>query len=258
MIQVENLTKVYKLSKRQMQKEKTKNSTKVAVHNVSFCAKEGEIFGLLGPNGAGKSTTLRCIATFLKPTEGKITVDGFDTVDKDIEVRTKIGFLTNDIKLDPQFSAKYLFSFFGRMHGMDDGAIEKRRNELFSYFGISEFQDKKIGELSTGMKQKASIAVSLVHDPQVIIFDEPTNGLDIVTARAVTDYLKMMRDNGKLVIISTHIMSEAQKMCDRIGIIINGEKVIEGTLEEILKDTASEDLEDAFFELYKRNVKEEA
>lgn len=256
MIQVENLTKIYKLSKKQMQKEKTKNNTKIAVDNVSFCAEKGEIFGLLGPNGAGKSTTLRCIATFLKPTQGKVTVEGFDTVNEDIAVREKIGFLTNEIKLDPQFSARYLFGFFGKMHGMDEETINKRRDELFEYFGISEFQDKKIGELSTGMKQKASIAVSLVHDPDVIIFDEPTNGLDIVTARAVTDYLKMMRDKGKLVIISTHIMSEAEKICDRIAIIINGKKVIEGTLNDILENTATSDLEDAFFELYKRNVEE--
>lgn len=258
MIQVDNLTKVYKLNKKQMQEAKTKNSSKIAVKNVSFEAKQGEIFGLLGPNGAGKSTTLRCIATFLKPTEGRITVEGFDTVSQDIEVRNKIGFLTNDIKLDPQFSAKYLFRFFGRMHGMSEESIETRRKELFDYFGISDFEDKKIGELSTGMKQKASIAVSLVHDPEIIIFDEPTNGLDIVTARAVTDYLKLMRDRGKLVIISTHIMSEAQKLCDRIAIIINGDKVIEGTLDEILIKTSTDDLEDAFFELYKQNVKEEA
>lgn len=258
MIQVTNLTKVYKLNKKQMMEAKTKSSKKIAVNDVSFEAKKGEIFGLLGPNGAGKSTTLRCIATFLKPTEGKITVEGCDTVSQDIEVRSKLGFLTNDIKLDPQFSAKYLFGFFGRMHGMTEEAIEKRRKELFDYFGITDFEDKKIGELSTGMKQKASIAVSLVHDPDIIIFDEPTNGLDIVTARAVTDYLKLMREKGKLVIISTHIMSEAQKMCDRIAIIISGNKVIEGTLDEILIATHTDDLEDAFFELYKQNVKEEA
>lgn len=251
MIEVTHLTKIYKLSKKQMQGQKTKATTKVAVDDVSFTAREGEILGLLGPNGAGKTTTLRCIATFLKPTKGEVQVGPFDTVKKPLEVRSQIGFLTNDIKLDPQFSAKYLFRFFGRMHGLDDETIEKRRNELFDYFGIKEFENKKIAELSTGMKQKASIAVSLAHDPEVIIFDEPTNGLDIVTARAVTDYLQHLRDQGKLVIISTHIMSEAQKLCDRIAIIINGRKVCEGSLEEILSQTHTQDLEDAFFELYK-------
>ena len=122
--------------------------------------------------------------------------------------------------------------------------------ELFDYFGISEFAHKKIKELSTGMKQKAAIAVSLVHDPDIVIFDEPTNGLDIITARNVTDYLKKLRDEGKLVIVSTHIMSEAQKLCDRIGIIIDGQKVAEGTLDELLTQTCTNDLEDAFFQLY--------
>ena len=257
MIEVKNLTKVYKLSKKQMLDAKTKTKTKVAVSDVSFTAKEGEVLGLLGPNGAGKSTTLRCIATFLKPTQGEIKVQGFDTVKDGIGVRTKIGFLTNDIKLDPMFTPKYLFDFFAKLHGLEQETIDKRRKELFDYFGITEFEEKKISELSTGMKQKASIAVSLAHDPEVVIFDEPTSGLDIVTARAVTDYLLELKKQGKLIIISTHIMSEAEKLCDRICIIIYGKKVLEGTLEEILKETKQENLEDAFFELYKLHGKED-
>ncbi len=257
MIEINNLTKVYKLSKRQMAKQKTKKNSKVAVNNVSITAQKGEIYGLLGPNGAGKTTTLRCIATLLQPTQGTISVCGHDTVKESEAVRKEIGFLTTDIKLDPQFSPNYMFSFFGRLHGMSEEAIARRREELFSYFGITEFADKKIEELSTGMKQKAAIAVSLVHDPEVVIFDEPTNGLDIVTARSVTDYLKKLKEEGKLVLISTHIMSEAQKLCDRIGIIINGEKVLEGTLSEILSATQAEDLEDAFFYLYQSHAKEE-
>lgn len=174
------------------------------------------------------------------------------------KVRENICFLTNEIKLDPQFSPKYMFNFFGKLHGEDEKTIEARREKLFNYFGIKDFENKKIEELSTGMKQKASIAVSLVHDPEVVIFDEPTNGLDIVTARNVTDYLKILRDEGKTVIISTHIMSEAEKLCDRVGIIINGIKVMEGTLDEILTETKTEELEDAFFELYKQYNREEA
>ena len=135
--------------------------------------------------------------------------------------------------------------------------IDSRRQELFDYFGIREFEDKKIEELSTGMKQKAAIAVSLVHDPEIVIFDEPTSGLDIITARSVTDYLKKLKEQGKLVIISTHIMSEAEKLCDRIAVIIGGQKVCEGTLKEILQSTDTKDLEDAFFELYKNNSKED-
>ena len=254
MVEIKNLVKVYKLNKKQMTEQKLKEGRKVAVNDVSFCAKGGEIFGLLGPNGAGKTTTLRCISTLLKPTSGSVSVEGLDTVTQSSKVRGKIGFLTNEIKLDPQFSPKYMFNFFGKMHGVDDVTLEQRRKELFEYFGITEFEDKKVSELSTGMKQKASIAVSLVHDPEIVIFDEPTSGLDIITARQVTDYLKTLKDRGKLVIISTHIMSEAEKLCDRLAIIIGGRKVAEGTVEEILKDNNAEDLEEAFFELYKANV----
>lgn len=257
MIEINNLTKIYKLSSKQMKELKTKRNIKKAVEDVSITANKGEIYGLLGPNGAGKTTTLRCIATLLKPTSGDIKVCGFDTVKSSEKVRENIGFLTNEIKLDPQFSSEYLFRFFGKLHGVNDKIIEQRQEKLFSYFGINDFKDKKIEELSTGMKQKASIAVSLVHDPEVIIFDEPTNGLDIVTARSVINYLKQLRDEGKLVIISTHIMSEAEKVCDRIGIIINGHKVADGTMNEILTQTKSKDLEDAFFELYKEYNKEE-
>lgn len=251
MIKINNLTKVYKLTKKQMAEQKTKKNMKRAVNHITLEARQGEIYGLLGPNGAGKTTTLRCIATLLKPTEGSIDVCGHDTVKEGSKVREDICFLTNEIKLDPHFSPNYMFEFFGKLHGMNEKTIEERRVKLFSYFGITEFQNKKIEELSTGMKQKAAIAVSLVHDPKVVIFDEPTSGLDIVTARSVTDYLKILKEEGKLVIISTHIMSEAEKLCDRIGIIIQGSKVIEGTLSEILEQTKTQDLEDAFFELYK-------
>lgn len=258
MIEINNLTKIYKLSKKQMQEQKTKKNLKKAADNISLTAKPGQIYGLLGPNGAGKTTTLRCVATLLKPTEGNIKVCGYDTVKEGEKVRDSIAFLTNEIKLDPHFSPKYMFQFFGRLHGMGDVEINERREKLFKYFGITEFQDKKIEELSTGMKQKAAIAVSLVHDPKVVIFDEPTNGLDIVTARSVTDYLRVLRDEGKLVIISTHILSDAEKLCDNIGIIIKGKKVIEGTLQDILTKTGTKDLEDAFFELYKEyNMEEE-
>lgn len=257
MIEIKNLTKVYKLSKKQMQEQKTKTNLIKAVDNISLTAKKGEIYGLLGPNGAGKTTTLRCVATLLKPTEGEITVCGYNTLKEPEKVRKSIAFLTNEIKLDPHFSPKYMFEFFGKLHGMDDKTIGERREQLFDYFSMKDFQDKKISELSTGMKQKASIAVSLVHNPEVIIFDEPTNGLDIVTARNVTDYLKLLKEEGKTVIVSTHIMSEAEKLCDRIGIIISGQKVMDGTLEEILEATHTRDLEDAFFELYKEHSKEE-
>jgi sodium transport system ATP-binding protein len=251
MIEVNNLTKIYKLNKKQKTELKTKSNTKVAVNNVTFSAKEGEIFGLLGPNGAGKTTTLRSIVTLLKPTKGKITVSGYDVVKDSTEVRKRIGFLTNELKLDVHFTPNYTMEFFGKLHGMSKEKIDKRKKELFDYFGINKFADKKISELSTGMKQKLSIAVSVIHDPEIVIFDEPTNGLDIITARAVVDYLLQLKESGKLVIISTYIMTVATKLCDRIAIIIEGKKVIEGTIDYVLDETHTEDLEDAFFELYK-------
>lgn len=251
MIKINNLTKIYKLNKKKMKELKTTDTTKIAVNGISLEAREGEIYGLLGPNGAGKTTTLRCVATLLTPTKGDVTVCGFDTVKEGEKVRDNIGFLTNEIKLDPHFSPDYMFDFFGHLHGMTDEKIKERKDELFGIFGINEFKDKMIEDLSTGMKQKAAIAVSLVHDPQVVIFDEPTSGLDIVTARSVTDYLMELKRQGKTVIVSTHIMSEAEKLCDRIGIIIGGKKVCEGTLDEIVAELQAEDLEDAFFKLYK-------
>ncbi|MGB3973740.1 MAG: ABC transporter ATP-binding protein [Peptococcia bacterium] len=256
MIEINGLTKIYKMSTKQKQLAKTKRDTKVAVDNLSLTARKGEIFGLLGPNGAGKTTTLRCIATLLKPSEGQVKVAGYDTITEAAEVRKRIAFLTTEIKLDPNFTPRYLFNFFGSLHRVEPDLLEARRRNLFDYFGITDFENKKIDELSSGMKQKAAIAVSLVHDPEIVIFDEPTNGLDIITARSVLEYLKVLRDQGKLVVISTHIMSEAERLCDRLAIIIDGKKVADGTLEEIYTATATDNLEDAFFLLYQREARE--
>lgn len=257
MIEVSNLSKVYKLSNADKAKLKTKADIKRAANDITFSVKPGEIYGLLGPNGAGKTTTLRCIATLLQPTEGQVRVCGLDTVKYGKEVREKICFLTNEIKLDPFFTPKYLFEFFGHLHGLNDDAIKKRKDELFGYFGITEFEDKKIEELSTGMKQKAAIAVSLVQDPEVVIFDEPTSGLDVITAKSVTDLLLKLKAEGKTIIISTHIMSEAEKLSDRIGVIIDGRLVAEGSVKDIVEKNGAADLEDAFFVLYRDNHKEE-
>lgn len=258
MLEVRNFTKIYKLSKKQMKEMRTDEKNKIAAHQINFTAKQGEIFGLLGPNGAGKTTTLRSVATLLVPTEGEIYVGGHNVVKEPDKVRSMIGFLTNEIKMDEHFTAEYIFEFFGKLHKMSKDQIERRKNELFSYFRIDAYKDKKIQELSTGMKQKLSIAVCLVHDPEVIIFDEPTNGLDIITAKAVTDYLTELKSQGKTIIISTHIMSVAEKLCDRMAIIIDGKKVEDGTLSEVLERWQSKDLEDAFFKMYVSTGKDEA
>lgn len=250
MIEVKNLMKVYKLSKRQMQKAKTKDSIKHAVKGVSFEAKRGQIFGLLGPNGAGKTTTLRCIATLIKATDGSINVNGYDVLKDSRDVRKNISFLTNELKLDGHFTPNNTVDYFGQLYGMGEEELKKRKLGLFHYFGITDFRNTKIADLSTGMKQKLSIAVSLIHDPAVIIFDEPTIGLDIITARAVTDYLMELRNQGKTIIISTHIMSVASKLCDEIAIILDGEIKTNGSLSHILESTKTENLEDAFFKIY--------
>lgn len=250
MIEVINLTKVYKLSKKQMLKEKTRDNIKYAVKDISFEAKSGQIFGLLGPNGAGKTTTLRCISTLIKATDGSVCVNGFDVKKDSREVRKNISFLTNELKLDGHFTPNATVDYFGKLYGMSDDELKKRKLGLFHYFGITDFRNTKIADLSTGMKQKLSIAVSLIHDPDVIIFDEPTIGLDIITARAVTDYLLELRDKGKTIIISTHIMSVASKLCDEIAIILDGQIKTHGKLNQILESTNTDNLEDAFFKVY--------
>lgn len=253
MLRVENITKIYKLTKKQMRLENTKDSRKIAANNVSFEVNKGEIFGLLGPNGAGKTTTLRCISTLIKPDSGDIFIgeDNISVVHEDDKARGKLSFLTSELKLEDHFTPNYLFDFFGNLYGLDEEEIEKSKEKLFSTFGINDFREIKVSQLSTGMKQKTSIAISLVHNPDIIIFDEPTNGLDVLTAKTVTDYLEQLREEGKAIVISTHIMSVAAKLCDRIGIIIDGKIRKIGTLEEILRDTNSTDLDDAFFKIYK-------
>lgn len=250
MIEVFSLKKVYHMSSKQMKKRGEHEKIKVAVDGVSFCAKPGKIFGLLGPNGAGKTTTLRCVATLLKPTEGSVSVAGYDTVKGPEEVRKRLAFLTNELKLEGHFSPKYTMFYIGKLYGMKASEIENRKNELFEHFGISSFENTKIADLSTGMKQKLSIAVSLIHDPEIVVFDEPTNGLDIITAKAVTDYLLKLKEAGKTIIISTHIMGVAEKFCDELAIILGGKVVAEGTVDEVVAAQGAEDLEDAFFKLY--------
>ena len=246
-LSVINLKKTFKLSSKQQKIEKTKSKVKVAVNGLSFSVNKGEIFGLLGPNGAGKTTTLRMISTLLKADEGDVIVNGKSIAKEPFEVRKQIGFLTSELKLEDFFTPNYLFEFFSSLHGVSESDMKQRKSTLFKKFGIDEFEEVKVGDLSTGMKQKLSIAVSLVHDPDVIVFDEPTNGLDVVTAKTVTDYLKELKEQGKTIIISTHIFSLVEKICDRVGIIVDGKMMLEGTTKELTKD---KDLESVFFNLY--------
>ncbi len=246
---VRNIKKTFTLSKKQMKIERTNDKRKVAVNDVSFEAEQGEIYGLLGPNGAGKTTALRCISTLIKPDEGSITVNGVDARQQARKIRKNIAFLTSELKLDDHFTPNYLFRYFSHLHGVDEQTMIERKAMLFKRFGIDKFQEVKIADLSTGMKQKISIAIALVHDPDFIIFDEPTNGLDILTAKTVTDYLLEMRDAGKGIIISTHILSVVEKLCDRVGIIIDGTLKTEGSIPSVCQTYGLDDLEAVFFEL---------
>ena len=244
---INNIKKTFKLSKKQQKIEKTNEAYKVAVNGLSFSCKKGEIYGLLGPNGAGKTTTLRIISTLIKADEGSVLVDGYDICKEPEMVRSKIGFLTSELKLEDFFTPEYLFDFFSQLHNVPDELINERKNRLFTKFGIDNFREVKVKDLSTGMKQKVSLVIAIAHDPEIIIFDEPTNGLDIITAKTVTDFLIELKKEGKTILLSTHIFSLVEKICDRVGIIMNGKMISEDTLSNL---THSKSLEDVFFDLY--------
>ena len=250
-LEVKGLKKTFKLSAKQQKIEKTNDKVKVAVNDLSFTAYRGEVFGLLGPNGAGKTTTLRMLATLIKPDEGDAVVDGSSIVSAPEEVRGKIGFLTSELKLEEFFTPNYLYDFFSDLHGVPADIAKERKQDYFERFGIDKFAEVKVGNLSTGMKQKVSLVVSLVHDPDIIIFDEPTNGLDVLTAKVVTDFLLDLKARGKSIIVSTHIFSLIEKICDRVGIVINGQMIACEELETIKQGKS---LEDRFFEVYEEKV----
>ena len=247
-LRVEGLSKTFTLSRKQQKIERTNARRKTAVDGLSFVAHKGEIFGLLGPNGAGKTTTLRMLATLLRPDSGDATIDGSSVVAQPEEVRRKIAFLTSELKLEDFFTPNYLFDFFGRLHGVDEVTMRGRKAQMFQRFGIDKFAEVKVANLSTGMKQKLSLVISLVHDPDIIIFDEPTNGLDVLTARTVTDYLQELRAAGKTIILSTHLFSLVDRLCDRVGLIIDGRMIACGSLSEVCNGIP---LEDRFFNIYK-------
>ncbi len=254
---VRNIKKTFTLSRKQMRIERTKDKRKIAVDGLSFEVKRGEIYGLLGPNGAGKTTALRCISTLIRPDEGDITVDGKSVLKSSLDVRRRIAFLTSELKLDDHFTPGYLFRYFSKLHGVDEKTMTERKNFLFSRFGIDKFEGVKVADLSTGMKQKTSLALALVHDPDFIIFDEPTNGLDILTARTVIDYLNEMRARGKAIVLSTHILDVVEKLCDRVGIIIDGSLKLSGSLSEVRNQHPDNTLESVFFNLMQATVGEE-
>jgi len=255
LIKADGLRKTFLKSRKQMKIDKTTERTKVAVDGVSFKCFAGEVYGLLGPNGAGKTTSLRILSTLIKADEGEAEICGANVKTNPFEVRKSIAFLTSELKLDETFTPNFLYNFYSSLHGVSPEDRDKRKALLFEKFGVNKFAEVKVGEMSTGMKQKVSLAVSLCHDPKVIIYDEPTNGLDVLTAKTVTDFLLELKAQGKCIIVSTHIFALIEKVCDRVGIIINGKMVAEGTLKQVC---AGKSLEDAFFDIFGKTVKEES
>jgi sodium transport system ATP-binding protein len=223
-----------------------KRGTVTAVNDVSFSCRAGEIYGLLGANGAGKTTTLRMLATILEPSEGTAIVAGFDVAKDAQKVRSHVGFLSAATALYGRLSAQEMVEYFGRLHGIDELTLQRRIDEIFARLEMNEFRDRRCDKLSTGMKQKVSIARTLVHDPSVMIFDEPTAGLDVMAARTIVGFIRECRNAGKTVVFSTHVMTEVEKLCDHIGIIHDGKLIVEGTLAELRARFGIQDLEDLF------------
>ncbi|MBM99003.1 MAG: ABC transporter ATP-binding protein [Planctomycetaceae bacterium] len=214
---------------------------------------EGQIYGLLGPNGAGKTTALRILATVLQPTGGTASVNGFDVVTQPSLVRRQLGFVSTNTAVYDRMTAREMVEYFGRLHGLDGEFLEDRIDQIFQRLQMNEIRDTLGGKMSTGMKQKVSIARALIHDPPVLIFDEATVGLDVLVARSLLAIVSELRDQGKCIIYSTHIMSEVERLCDRIAIIHRGHVLSEGSLEELQERHQEDDFEELFFQLISQN-----
>lgn len=247
MIEAVNLRKTFQDKKRGEVK---------AVDDVSFVCRPGEIYGLLGANGAGKTTTLRMLATILEPTDGTARLCGHDIVEHPERARQHCGFLSTATALYPRLTAYEMVEYFGQLNGLDSATLKKRIDEIFERLDMNGFRDRRCDKLSTGMKQKTSIARTLVHDPPVMIFDEPTLGLDIMTARTIIEFIRECRDRGKTVIFSTHVMTEVEKLCDIVGIIQNGKLLAEGTIEQLRQRHGLNSMEEIFVKIVTPHYKE--
>ena len=249
MIHVQQLTKTY---------EDLRRGRFVAVDRVTFSIAPGEIFGLLGPNGAGKTTVLRILSTVLSPTSGIAKVAGYDVQHDAAEVRRRIGFVSNNTAIYDRMTAWEMVEYFGQLHGMDDRTLHQRLERLFDQLRMDDFRDVPGAKMSTGMKQKVSIARAMVHDPPVLIFDEATMGLDVLVARNLLAVIRSLRDAGKCLIFSTHIMSEVERLCDRIAIMHGGRILDAGTLGQLTERHQQDDFEELFFDLLSRHQHERA
>lgn len=240
MIEVNNLSKIFKDRKR---------GEINALDDVSFRVEDGEIFALLGPNGAGKTTALRILSTLIDPSSGEAFVNDYSVIKEKKQVRELIGVVSYETGVYEKMTPREIGFFFGRLNDMDDHEIEASLEQIFKLLAMSEFVDQRTDRFSSGMKQKTVIMRALVTNPQILIFDEPTSGLDLLTAKSVTDYIKMLKEAGKTVLFSTHILWEAEKLADRIGIIHRGRLIEMGSLDELRQKTGTRDLEEIFFSI---------
>ncbi len=245
MIQVQNLTKAY---------EEPDGGQIVAVRDAVLHCREGEVYGLLGPNGAGKTTTLRCLATILTPTSGTAKIAGHDLLAEPEAVRRSIGFMTASAGLYGRLTPRETLRFFARLHQIEGQRLEQCVHRTLEMFGITEYADRTNDRLSTGMKQRVGLARAVVHDPPVVILDEPTSGLDPIVTLAVEQAVQELARSGKCVLLSTHALSQAEDICDRVGVIGKGQVLAEGTVEELCRATGSHNLRGAFFHLFKEDA----
>lgn len=249
MIEVQNLSKTFELSRQQRKELNTDARTAVAVDDISFRCEPGRIFSLLGPNGAGKTTTMRMLSTIYKPTSGEIIMGGIDAVKNPQEARRKIGFLTGSTGLYARLTPNELIHYFGELYGVSKETINKRKEELYTLLGMHDFQNKRIGKLSTGMKQKVSICRTMIHDPEIIVFDEPTSGLDVITAENIIQLIQNCKNQGKTVIFSSHIMSEVDLLCDDMAIIHKGKLLFSGTMDDFKSQMQADNLTAEFIRI---------
>ncbi|HUT31129.1 MAG TPA: ATP-binding cassette domain-containing protein [Sedimentisphaerales bacterium] len=254
MIEVKGLSKVFrrrqKKARGQVQKEPAGSGKSFyALQDVSFRVANGTILGLLGPNGAGKTTLLRILSTSIRPSAGTACFEGLDILESPLEVRRKVGFLSDNTGLYGRLTAREMIEYFGRLHGMEAGNLRRRVNELINVLDMSAFADKRNDALSSGMKQKVSLARTLVHDPQYIIVDEPTTGLDVAAAEAILQFIESCRANGKTVLFCTHHMHEVERLCDAVVILHQGRLCFEGTVEQMRTRSSEAHLDKAFLRL---------
>ncbi len=240
MIHVENLSKSF---------DDLRQGSIVALDSVSFDVQPGEIFGLLGPNGAGKTTCLRMLSTVLQPTGGTATVAGYDVITQPQDVRTHIGFMSCNTGIYDRMTAWEMVEYFGRLYDIEEEELQERLDRIFTTLQMQDIKDLLGSKMSTGMKQKVSIARTIIHDPPVLIFDEPTTGLDVLVARAVLKTIEALREEGKCIIFSTHIMREVEKLCDRVAVIYKGKILAIGSIPELAEKYQESDMEELFFSL---------